>query len=335
MKKRILAVVMALVFAFGLTGLALAGNVANITQVGDLNVANTTQTGDLNVANTSQYGRNVGNIDQVGKNNDATIGQGAPGSPVDNYKQPGYVGDWINGAYIKQDGNSNSASIIERRSSTYAHIYQVGDYNFGSQDIDTYESKANSNFIPHRGVQIDQVGDSNEAYQTTVASFGCYGIQDMQIFQQGDSNYANQYSKGGMASVMEIFQTGDLNISFQYQDGRFSRAHASMIGDNNYTDQYQEYTVWSISGQNKADIDIVGSNNIATQYQKGEYNEAHIYQNGDFNSVSQTQTGDGNYASASQFGNNNSITQTQTGNGHSSTVTQTGNWNVAVVTQNP
>ncbi|MCX6328348.1 MAG: hypothetical protein NTZ85_02380, partial [Bacteroidia bacterium] len=254
MFKRLSFLAMIVMIAFAIP--ALAGtNVGNVNQTGDLNVATIDQVGSSDVANITQYGTNRADIDQTGNSNQATIVQGAPGNHVYNLYEPSYhpAGDWAMGAYIKQNGNSNTASIIERASDTYAHIYQTGNRNIGSQDIGTYESKANYiTFSPHRGVLIDQIGSDNQAYQTTVASFGCYGIDNMQILQQGNWNYANQYSQGGMASVMEIFQTGNSNNSVQYQDGRFSRAHAGITGSSNITNQYQLYTVWSVSGVNSA-----------------------------------------------------------------------------------
>ena len=295
-----------------MSGLAMA-NTADITQDGPGNDATITQAGTNNAGTINQYGTNLADIQQTGDDNTAQIDQGASGSPVSNNHLPAYAGDWWLAAYIEQTGSVNYATTAQRRSSTYSHIKQTGDDNTATQDIDTSQSKANSTYSPRRGVQIDQVGNGNEAHQTTLASFGCFGIQNMQILQTGNDNYAQQDSIGGMSCVMEIFQEGDGNSSTQYQDARFSVAHVDILGDNNTTSQTQQYTSWGDSCDSDALIDIIGDGNTANQSQTGEFHFADI-----------DVLGDGNFAS-----------QTQTGDSQSSTISQTGNGNTANVVQGP
>jgi len=301
MCKRILTIA-AIVLA--VSGLALA-NTADVTQDGTDNAATVTQTGTNNGAAVNQYGKNLADIQQTGSTNTAQIDQGASGSPVTNFHLPAYPSDWWMGAYIVQSGNGNLATMNQKNSSTYSHIKQDGDGNKGTQDLGASISQANGTYSPHRGVQIDQVGNNNEAYQTTQSHFGCYGIQDMQIEQTGNSNYAKQDSVGGMASTMEIFQEGDDNSSTQYQNGRWSTAHVDILGSNNTTDQYQQYTSYGNSGQNEAYIDIVGSDNTANQSQTGEENNADIDISGNNNTACQTQDGSNNTAVIQQTGDNN------------------------------
>ncbi|MDH5364674.1 MAG: hypothetical protein OEW82_05875 [Dehalococcoidia bacterium] len=339
MCKRIL-IIAAIVFA--VSGLALA-NTADITQDGTGNEATINQTGSGQSATINQYGTNLAQIDQSGGNNNtATINQGAPGKPVTNFHKPAYASDWIIGSWIEQVGSDNIASTTVAfdgsasgsGNSNSTRIYQNGVENTATQVIGSYSSYTNSN-KPYKAIEIDQVGNENTASQTTTSSFGCYGIQNMVTLQTGNSNYAQQDSVGGMASTMEIFQTGNGNSSTQYQWARYSTAHVDIQGNNNITDQYQKYTVWSLSGVDDAYIDIIGDDNIATQSQIGEYNDADIDITGSGNQAYQTQTGDSNYAKINVLGNNNYASQTQTGNGHSSTISQTGDGNSATVVQGP
>ena len=280
MKKLCLLVLVMMLAA----GMAFAANTSDVEQ-----------TGSGNTASVDQYGNNLADVNQDGNTNTANIDQGASGADVSNNHLPSYPGDWILGAFIDQLGSGNDASITMTKSSNGASIDQDGDGNIASMNIGTTQSKTTNWAL--MGLDIDQVGNTNEAYQTTIASFGCYGIQGMPIVQTGGNNYASQWSKGGMASTIEIFQTGNFNSSTQSQDARYSTSHAVIDGDNNITDQDQTYTVWSISGQDDACIDITGDYNNASQYQLGEYNIADIDILGDSNIASTSQMGgDSNYA---------------------------------------
>lgn len=303
-------ILIAVTIVFVVAGMALA-NTSTVTQVGTGNDATVTQTGTDNNATVNQYGTNLAEIEQAGSTNTAQIDQGAPGSPVTNYHIPGYPTDWWHAAYITQTGNGNLATTNQKDDPTYSHINQTGDGNIGTQIIDTYQSKANGIYSPHRGVQIDQTGNDNEAHQTTAASFGCYGIQDMQILQVGSGNYAQQDSVGGQGCIMEIFHDGDDNSSTQYQWARHSTAHVDILGNNNTTTQFQQYGVWSTSGVHDALIDIIGDGNTAHQSQTGENHYAEIYMEGNDNYASQTQTGTGQSSVISQIGDGNTADVTQ------------------------
>lgn len=340
------------------------GNTSTIDQTGNQNIATVDQTGSGHTSTVDQFGRNHADVDQYGGNNNtAVVTQGASGSPVNNYYQPHYAGDWINGAFIEQVGSDNTAEIAMSRSSNGASIYQAGDGNEGYQDLgSTYHNTTNWNRM---GLDIDQVGDNNYANQKTVASFGVFGIQGMVIEQVGDNNVADQYSKGGAYATMEIYQVGDnnnnpaqsgnsfdlsptgtadpLNLPWadkpagdftQYQNAYKGTAHLSIAGVGNNTAQYQEYTVWSAGGDNDAYMDIAGSTNDAGQGQLGEYNEADMDILGDNNVAAQLQHGDSNSALMNIVGSSNVSGMEQMGDGHSATTNQTGNNNSARVIQN-
>lgn len=340
------------------------GSTSTVNQTGDQNVATVDQTGSGHNANVDQFGRNHAEVDQYGgNNNSAAVTQGSSGSPVNNYYQPNYPGDWINGAFIEQVGSDNTAAINMSRSSNGSSIYQEGDGNEGYQDLGSTQHKTTN--WNRMGLDIDQVGDNNYANQKTVASFGVYGIQGMVIDQEGDNNVANQYSKGGAYATMEIYQDGDnnnnpaqsgntfdlsatgtadpLNLPWadkpagdftQYQNAYRGTAHMSVTGDGNNTAQYQEYTVWAAGGDNDAYMDITGNTNNAAQGQLGEYNDADMDISGDNNIAAQSQHGDSNSAVMNILGSFNVSGMEQVGDGHSATTNQTGNNNSATVIQN-
>lgn len=333
--------VLTLILCLAMAGLAFAGNTATVTQVGT-NDASVDQTGNDHTSTVDQYGTNYATVDQYGGNgNSADVDQGASGSAISDLGPPSYAGDWIGGAYVEQDGNSNSATIDINRGSAGARIYQQGDNNFGYQELNASHSRTTN--WNQMGLHIEQVGDDNWANQKTVSSFGCFGIQGMIIDQQGYNNHANQYSKGGMSCTMEIYQNGSYNDDVvdlsaltcacdacnmayagkpagavtQYQWARFSTAKIDITGDYNHTQQCQEYQTSGVSGHHYAEMLITGNHNNAAQGQIGEFSYSYVSQNGDNNTAATCQVGDG----------------TAEWNGNSATITQTGNGNAACVNQ--
>ena len=309
MLKRIL-IVIAIIFV--VAGLALA-NTSTVTQDGTGNEATVTQAGTDNEATVNQYGTNLAEIEQVGSTNTAQIDQGASGSPVTNFHKPAYATDWLVKSRIEQNGTGNNAHTNVHGASESASatgISQQGDENSATQDITGYSSYTNN---PTLAIQINQVGNLNEAEQSTAPSFGCYSIKDMLIQQNGEGNVADQESIGGMECTMEVIQVGNDNSSTQYQWARFSTAHVDICGNNNTTTQYQKYGVWSTSGVHQAYIDIIGDDNTAIQ----------------------SQTGESHYADINVNGCNNYASQTQTGTDQSSVINQTGDFNTSNVTQGP
>lgn len=337
MKNLILAILV-----FSVSGFLFAGNNSNVSQTGYENEAVVEQVGNGHQATVDQFGKNLAEVSQTGgDDNTATVTQGTAAAHVSNNRKPNYNGDHEWGAWIEQVGSSNTAEINMQGSRGSADIYQEGGSNEAYQEINTYASGATSN--TRKGLDIDQVGSNNVANQKTVASFGSYGIKKMHVDQVGSGNQADQLSIGGMASVMQVRQDGSnndytvdvsatgkaspLDLPFahkpagdyiQYQNGRFSTATIDIVGSGNHTAQYQEYTIWSASGHNYADMDIAGDSNNAAQGQLGEFNHSTIDIVGCSNVAAISQQGsgtaewDGNTASISQTGSNNvsSIEQT-------------------------
>ncbi|MBW4057247.1 MAG: hypothetical protein HIU83_18065 [Proteobacteria bacterium] len=310
-------------------GMAFSANVADVTQVGDSNVATADQAGAENKADVSQYGnKSKADVDQIGNSNKATVAQGTSGSPINSGDLVGYV----TGAKIYQEGNSNTASTTWHVGNLGSRISQIGHGNTGTQDLSATEGYKAGKYA----IDIQQLGDDNQAAQTTSPSYGSYGIQDMLIYQKGNSNLGTQTSIGGKATVMTISQTGDNNNSTQSQDGMVDVTIANIVGDGNRTVQSQVSSVWgAATSYNSATIDILGNDNVSvTQTQLGVSNTADIDITGNANIATQNQIGNNNIAKLTQTGNSNIASQLQTGNGNSSTVSQVGSFNSAMVVQN-
>ena len=131
-----------------------------------------------------------------------SIDQGTVATPVTNNKVPGYVGDWIGGAFIDQIGDDNDASINMHDGGTNgSSIYQFGDDNQGYQDIGTSHSIGTSWSL--MGVDLDQLGNNNWATQKTVPSFGSAGVKRMFVIQDGNYNgiYINVLPRRPMRRV--------------------------------------------------------------------------------------------------------------------------------------
>jgi hypothetical protein len=305
--------------------MALSGNLADVTQVGNSNQATADQVGASNTATVTQYGNMLkADVDQNGDNNKATVAQGGDGTPVGSSALVGYV----SGAKIEQLGNNNEASTTWHVGNLGSIIFQDGDRNKGSQDLASTSGYAAGRYA----IDIHQVGDDNQGTQITKAKYGTYGIQDMLIQQSGNSNVAEQTSISGISHGAEIIQTGNANNSTQYQDGMKDVASAKMVGDGNVTSQNQAYTTWGLTTRTVT-IDIAGNTNTATQSQNGVSTVADIVIVGNGNTATQNQVGNDNIAKLTQRGDGNIASQLQTGNGNSSTVLQTGNLNTAMVVQ--
>ena len=365
-------------FAMVLTvGFAMAQNTATVNQTGTSNSGTVNQSGASNNATIDQYGTNLGQILQTGTGNIGNIDQGTLAKPVTNVPTTYYnVGAWI-----KQVGETNNASIVSQNDGS---IHNSGSGNAGSIDQNGKTNTASQVLGSHTSqraktsarvaVEIDQLGDGNKAWQLTRGNFGSHGIQQMWVDQIGVNNYANQYSNGGMASVMTVKQEGsgngnaksaDVNSTglasplslpwgtkmhpanagginagkilsgeyTQYQNGRYSEAIINVKGDDNKTTQAQEFTSWSLSGQNKAYIDILGNTNAVIQAQMGEKNTSDVDITGSYNVVASSQLGDVNAVDIDITGSFNTVGVEQVGNWHIATVLQTGNYNFAQIIQ--
>lgn len=314
-----------------------------------------------NTATVDQFGTNKATVEQDGSSNEADVDQGAVGSAVTNFGT-NLGGDWKYGAFVKQIGNSNEAVIDVNSSSNGAKIDQEGASNYASMELNASISKTTN--WDRMGLDIDQLGNNNHATQKTISSFGVYGVQGMIIDQDGDYNKASQLSIGGSQTTIEIFQEGDNNNNpamssntfdvsatglqnplalpwvhkpagdfTQYNNAYKGVAHIDVLGDDNNTAQYQEYTVWALGGDNDAYIDITGSTNDAAQGQLGEFNVADLDVLGDGNRISMSQYGDANISTVNISGNNNIAGTQQELDGNNATINQTGNGNLGTVLQ--
>lgn len=314
-----------------------------------------------NNATINQYGTNIGQITQTGSSNAGTINQGADGAAVAN---SGSNTSWLYGAFIDQDGNTNTAEIDMNSSQNGASIYQGGNDNWAKQELNAQISKTTN--WDRMGLDIDQIGDNNWANQKTVASFGSYGVQGMAIVQSGNYNKADQLSIGGMQNVTEITQIGDNNnnsamsgnsydvsatgltdpllLAYAHKPaGTFTQyayqgkgtTHMYVNGNNNNTYQYQEYTVWSTYGANDAMMDVIGSENDVAQGQIGTYNFSDIDVSGSNNVVTTGQVGDNSDATLNIQGDYNVAGVQQTSSGNSATINQIGSGNTGLIIQQP
>lgn len=331
-----------------------------------------------NTATVNQYGTNFSEIKQTGSSNDATVNQGtalkAANNPLINSTY------FKSGAWVEQIGNGNGASISSQYdgsaynsgSSNAGSIYQKGDVNEASQVL----SAASSLLVKlseRVAIEIDQIGDGNDAHQRTRANFGTYGIRQMWIDQKGTDNYANQYSNGGTQSVMTIKQNGSGNgnaitadISLTGLSSPLSLAwgtkmhaanrggiDAGKISSGEYT-QYQngngakaiididgdnnktsQSQEFTVWGQgnNTAEIYIVGSLNAVIQGQMGQLNNSNVDIDGSSNVATTSQEGNSNVVEMDILGSLNTAGVQQTGDFHSATVFQNGDSNFAKVVQ--
>lgn len=322
-----------------------------------------------NTAIVNQFGSNTGVVDQKGASNAASIQQGFQGAAVSNNYSPRYSGDWIEGSYIRQIGSSNTSSVTVRSSHNSTNILQDGNSNSAMQDVGSFYERTTS--FSKMGLDIDQIGNYNQASQKTLSSFGSYGVQGMNILQQGNNNIADQVSIGGMAQNQSIKQIGNNNnnpvmslntldvsltgfvnplsgLAFrlhngygasvsmpisQYSNQTKGSAIINVVGDNNNTYQFQEYRVWATSGDNDALIDVTGNSNNVVQGQLGEKNFSDIDITGSNNVAATSQLGDLNRVDVDINGSGNVTGVEQSGNYNDASITQFGNSNFASVSQ--
>lgn len=369
------AALVVLVSIFFLAGFVFAqGNTATVYQEGTSNTATVDQTGSAHNALVNQYGTNLADVDQYGGNSDiAEVNQGSSGNPVTNVPS---AYQW-HGAWIEQDGSSNEAYISQTKSGGAASIYQMGNSNIGIQDLNStwhevsktsprmaldidqigdgnYAKQLTRFNFGSYGIQhmwVDQTGDGNYVYQ-----YSNGGMQSVMEVNQNGNNNGNatsaDVSATGLSSPLDLPwgtkmpppNAGGIDPSAissgtytQYQNGRYSTAIIDITGSDNKTTQAQEFTVWSVSGQNDATITIIGDFNAVIQAQMGEYNDSYVDIDGSTNVVTTSQEGDDNYADIDLLSTSdgNIAAIQQTGNGHWATITQNGASNTATVVQQP
>ncbi|BBE20870.1 hypothetical protein AQPE_5065 [Aquipluma nitroreducens] len=328
-----------------------------------------------NNATVNQFGSNIGSVNQDGSGNNATIQQGSSGAAVTNNHAPAYVGDWIQGSYIHQIGQTNTAEATVRQSGNGTDINQVGDVNTAKQDVGSYYEETTS--YTKMGLDIDQIGGNNWATQKTIKTYGNFGVQGMTVYQGGNYNIADQVSIGGMGQVQSIKQVGDnnnnpiksgntfdlssttinnplavlqnpLTLAFTFGAGaqtvslpltQYSKQElgkATIDVLGSDNNTYQfQETPTWGGGKNQATIDLIGNKNDVAQGQLGALNNSDFDLTGDENVVSNSQLGNSNIADVNILGSYNVVGIEQTGDLNNATVNQTGNSNLARIIQQP
>ncbi|MDD4968605.1 MAG: hypothetical protein PHT07_04165 [Paludibacter sp.] len=323
-----------------------------------------------NTSTVNQFGVNVATVLQIGEFNGALIQQGFLGAFVTNNYQPVHPNDWIEGSYIVQTGKYNTASSTVHTSNNGTSIFQLGNSNTATQDVGSFYEETKS--ITKMGLDIDQIGNGNLANQQTFLSFGAYGVQGLTISQTGKNNVADQVSVGGMKQEQHIVQIGNNNnnptislnafnlsattldnpltkLAFKFDNGSvgvvslpmtqysnqvLGSARMTVIGNNNNTYQFQEYTDLSTKGQNDASLCLTGNRNNVAQGQLGEFNNSDIDMLGSRNVISTSQNGEFNTIDIEVIGSSNVAGIQQSGDYNSAKVLQKGNDNFVKVVQN-
>ena len=263
------------------------------------NTSSVDQTGNYHVATVNQTGSNTSDIDQIrtdytyypNVHNVATVNQNGSGNQSTIYQYKGtYGGNVYNSEATVQQvgssnisdinqnvndhahsvttqlGNQNQAYVDQISNTSWSTIYQNGHRNIGDQYLWTSNSTAD----------ITQVGNDNEAYQTTLTPPVKNSTFD--VLQYGNGNYAQQDMKAtawGYASELNteyVYQQGNYNTAYQYQEGSSNYAYANAVGNHNY-----------------ADVTQIGDFTSSTQVQNGNYHSSTVSQIGDNNISTVTQ----------------------------------------------
>ena len=305
MLKRILTLIS---IVFVVSGLALAGNTATITQDGDDNTASATQSGDLNTATIDQIANDSSATQsQTGNNNNATILQEGkwPDGPVFNES-----------ASQTQNGNNNVAEIKQITDSTHGGSTAKQVQNSNGNYARAWQFSWNSTII-----QKQSVGNNNElqAYQTGNAGY-------IKQVQEGQDNIAAIDEQGGggwtLGNTATQTQIGNWNKSLisQYGTGgsksaEGNEAHVVQNGSDNWAGE-------GLFGTGLFGIYQEGNYNYARIKQNDNVNKAEAFQYGDFNTINITQNGgSGLFGTYGDYVNKCVVTQT--GDGNSGAVNQT------------
>lgn len=192
--------------------------------------------------------------------------------------QHGYADGWFNISYqFVYQGDFNDLDVEQIYWNNYAdqyvqygdenvlEIFQEGIQNWAYQDVIGY-SFVNSD---ENNVYANQDGTLNRSQQTVHIG----SLNDLDVWQEGDYNYAWQYV------------TGNENTVFSDQFGDRNQSRQNVYGDLNLVENFQ-----------------VGEDNNNHQYVIGDENEAYNNQDGYWNVTTQDIFGDGNDVSTVQGG---------------------------------
>jgi len=231
MKKRILAVVMALALVFGLSGMALAGNDADVDQEGTVNTILIKQIGDSEIDIDQDAGTtNWADVYQRGDGNDVDVRQDAKTSnwlfidqlglrlalDNDNLLDLNQVAGTSNEADVVQSGNRNDADV-RQDAGTFNRLFidQLGDDNrlVGANSNGTINPLGAATQISatsHNWLDCIQLGDNNKVGLYQNAHF--FNNAFIEQFDGGNSLVAWQHAPGG-SNELTIEQGGGMTAS--------------------------------------------------------------------------------------------------------------------------
>lgn len=255
------------------SGTALQGNIAHVTQTGDLNKADVDQvnngyagqameadvisTGNKNFAKIDQNLEGQGDaiITQIGHRNSADIfqnGNFGAASPLDGTKD----------AFARQEGSDNVITMKIYGVDATGYAWQLGDRNTIIQEIGqgVGDKDQFSNLL------AKQQGNDNKAFQTITGNGWAGGITTQWntawISQFGNDNYAKQ----------EMLQNG-ADASSPTNDYEW----VEQYGNNNYSLQTQAGQVNLSSVSQGKNLPSNFNNSVTTQ--TGNFNTVYVVQN--------------------------------------------------------
>jgi len=198
MRKRSLAVLLVVILVLGLSGTALAGNIAGVYQSGDNNkVYYIEQVGDFNEAFITQEGNeNEARQTQIGTFNYVYTHQEGHG----------------NKAFIEQDGNNNASKTSAADGRDFEFEIHDVTYTGTSPFFDTspYTQYQNGNYNTADALIFGSLNNTSQWQQ------GDNNTATIRI--TGDDNIAKQVQRKNL-NVANITIDGNDNIAYQDQDG--------------------------------------------------------------------------------------------------------------------
>ena len=260
------------------------------------NSSSISQTGPDNDADVQQDG---GHSSVISQSNFALPGHIAQ---VDQFGGSGSSSDILQEqrgavAVVAQDGNDNVSGIKQSgpndagdAPTQEAGIFQQGDRNvlgsYANYEGRAFQKNGTSFDNDKNFLDLDQVGDDNKAgvwqehgADATIAQTGAGNeartyqtsapvgtVNDIDVTQTGDDNFAHLRQSGGDGNTALVQQIGDLNESTFTQTGASNRAVERMTAgsynvvtiDQNGSSNRAVYEIWGDS--NTMDIDQTGNN---------------------------------------------------------------------------
>jgi hypothetical protein len=286
-----------------------------------------TQTGE-NTSTVSQAGlRGIGNVEQAGTGNTASIAQDWATVFSESYiAQDGtghsalttQVDAHHSESFITQTGaGGHSATVSQTYDNNKSYITQTGSMSFQFLNTATVVQESGwfgsgnvSTISQYLGLQAGTVTQFGNGNSSTITQGGW--ANRSVVYQEGHDNAATALQWDAMVSESYINQTGDGNLADVRQDGEIQHSHISQGGDGNEATVNQNYAFPAYATNHYSSIIQDADDGLATVLQLGVNHTSWIEQ----------LSGTGHMAIVSQ-----------TGNGHTSTITQYGTGNTAVVVQ--